>query len=97
MPLAINSGFFLESTVGVEEILFDLAVTSPLDPFASSLEIGADLLVSPEFDAILDAGVAGVDVGDALVQATAAAIPEPTSLGFLMLAGSTFLVRRRRS
>ena len=68
------SGFFVESTAGVEAILFDVA--APSDLFASRLElnIAADLLVSPEFAGLLlDLGLAqadlsGADVGDALVE-----------------------------
>ncbi len=66
------SGFFVESTTGIAAILFDLRNPSLLDPAASTLTIGADLLVSPEFaDVLEDAGLAGADVGDAQVDALA--------------------------
>ncbi|MEM1071391.1 MAG: hypothetical protein AAGH71_01025 [Planctomycetota bacterium] len=67
------SGFFVESTVGVEAVLFDVANPSGLSPAGDRLLIEADLLVSPEFAGLLlDLGLAhtdlsGVDVGDALV------------------------------
>lgn len=69
------SGFFVESTVGIPAILFDIANPSALEARGDGLVIGADLLVSPEFAGFLfDAGLAatdltGADVGDALVEA----------------------------
>lgn len=92
-----RSGFFVESTTGVSAILFDVANPSTLDATASSLTIGADLLVSSEFAGFLsDNGLAqsdltGADVGDALVQA----VPAPGALGILA-AGGILGVRRRR-
>jgi len=70
------SGFFVESTTGVEAILFDVAAPSELFVSRLELRIGADLLVSPEFAGLLlDLGLAqadltGADVGDALVEAS---------------------------
>ncbi|MAT72555.1 MAG: hypothetical protein CMJ58_23905 [Planctomycetaceae bacterium] len=76
------SGFFVESNAGIAAILFDISVTSlPSPPSETSLEIAADLLVSPEFGQFLfdnslsTTNLAGADVGDALVEAIA--IPEP--------------------
>lgn len=69
------SGFYVESTVGIPAILFDVSNPSSLEPTATGLAIGADLLVSPEFGAFLfDNGLStsdlqGADVGDALVEA----------------------------
>lgn len=81
------SGFFVESTVGIEAVLFDIA-NPAVDASANDLEISADLLVSPEFaQVLLDNNLAtndltGADVGDALVQAT---VPEPGSVALLIL------------
>ena len=76
-----TSGFFVESTVGVAAILFDVAPPSSLSATATDLTIGADLLVSPEFAGFLgDTMLTGVDVGDAFVQA----VPEP-ALGSIMI------------
>ncbi|MEQ8770276.1 MAG: hypothetical protein RIB60_07180 [Phycisphaerales bacterium] len=70
------SGFFVESTAGIQAILFDVSAPSTLGATALEATIGADLLVSPEFGAFLfDNGLsasnlAGADVGDALVHAS---------------------------
>lgn len=93
----LASGFFVESTVGVAAILFDIGAPSQLDATDDSLTIGADLLVSPEFAAFLvDQGLAssnleGADVGDALVEA----VPAPGSAALLGLAGLCATRRRR--
>lgn len=84
------SGFFVESNAGITAILFDVAVTSLPAPTETTLTIGADLLVSPEFGQFLvdnqlsSTNLAGADVGDALVEATA--IPEPATIGLALLA-----------
>ena len=82
------SGFFVESTVGLTGILFDIAPTD-VSPAASSLEIAANLLVSAEFADILEnTALTGADVGDALVQASAqadAGVPLPTTLALFAL------------
>ncbi|MEL7485522.1 MAG: GC-type dockerin domain-anchored protein [Planctomycetota bacterium] len=68
------SGFFVESTVGIPAILFDVANPSELAAKGDGVVIGADLLVSPEFAGFLvDNGLAkldltGADVGDALFE-----------------------------
>ncbi len=90
------SGFFVESTVGIAAILFDIAAPSQLDAGPGSLTIGADLLVSPEFGAFLfDNGLStsnlqGADVGDALVQA----VPAPGTVA--AIAGVGLMATRRR-
>ncbi len=71
-----KSGFFVESTEEgfqlVTAILFDIENPSALDAQAASLSIDGDLLVSPELAAFLgNPALAGVDVGDARVSATA--------------------------
>ncbi len=88
------SGFFVESTVGVAAILFDVADPSSLIADAIALEIAAALLVSPEFAGFLgDSMLAGAVVGEALVQGSA--IPEPTT-AFLLGMGILGLATRRR-
>ncbi len=90
------SGFFVESTVGIAAILFDIGAPSQLDATPSSLTIGADLLVSPEFGQFLfdnqlsSSNLQGADVGDALVQA----VPAPGTVA--ALAGLGLMASRRR-
>ncbi len=89
-----TSGFFVESTVGVMAILFDVGAPSLLAPEESSLTIGADLLVSPEFASFLgDAGLTGADVGDALVEAR---VPVPATLALLGLGIAGISYRHRK-
>ena len=97
----VASGFYVASTTGIAAILFDLGVTSA-DPQPGSLDVGANLLVSPEFGSFLLANglsstnLQGADVGDALVEATV--IPEPTTALLALLAtGGWVVVRRRHS
>ena len=91
------SGFFVESTVGIEAVLFDIANPS-VDATANTLDIGADLLVSPEFAQVLidanltTSNLSGADVGDALVEAI---VPEPTT-AVLLGAGCLMLAGRRK-
>ena len=89
------SGFFVESTAGIPAILFDVENPSGLIATTDTLEISANLLVSPEFAAFLgDPNLAGVDVGDALVQANA--VPEPSSVALFGLIGLAACFRRRK-
>ena len=92
----LASGFFVESTVGIQAILFDVAAPDQLDATSTSLTIGADLLVSPEFGQFLfdnqlsSSNLQGADVGDALVQA----IPAPGTAA--VFAGVGLMMTRRR-
>ncbi len=90
-----RSGFFVASTVGLAATLFDIENPSSLDAGVDNLLITANLLVSAELASVLgNASLAGADVGDALVSATA--IPEPSTT--LVLSGMIvgLLSRRRR-
>ncbi|MEM9064557.1 MAG: hypothetical protein AAGB51_03610 [Planctomycetota bacterium] len=70
------SGFFVESTVGIPAVLFDVALTGAV-PGSVVFSASGDLLVSPEFGGFLfDNGLsasnlAGADVGDALIEGDA--------------------------
>jgi len=92
-----RSGFFVESTAGIAAILFDVSNPSTLAATASSLTIGADLLVSAEFAQFLldnqlaTADLTGADVGDALVEA----VPAPGAAALFGLAGLGIARRRR--
>ncbi len=96
----IFSGFFVADNVTFLGVaLFDVGIPSSLSATDSGLMIFADLLVSPELAGVLqNMDLAGADVGDAYVNATARAVPEPGTLGLLLsalvLAGVT--TRRRR-
>lgn len=87
-----TSGFVVESTFGLNAILFDIA-NPIIEAFDNSLVIAADILVSPELAGFLGAsGLAGVDAGMALVDAHSTVVPIPASLwlfgsGLLWLAG----------
>jgi hypothetical protein len=91
-----RSGFFVESTVGIAAILFDIESPSSLVAESGELSIEANLLVSSEFAGFLsDNGLAsadltGADVGDALVSA----VPAPSSALALGVFG--LLASRRR-
>lgn len=92
------SGFFVESTTGVEAILFDIGNPSSLTADETGLMITADLLVSSSFaQLLLDLGLAqddltGADVGDAMV---AGVVPAPGAIALLGLAGLVGSRRRR--
>lgn len=93
------SGFFVESTVGIAAILFDIENPSSLAATGSSLDIAANLLVSPEFagflqqNSLASSDLSGVDVGDALV--AAGAVPEPSSVALAGLVVAAAATRRR--
>ncbi len=92
-----RSGFFVQSTAGIDAVLFDVGAPSVLDPGTDALTIRADLLVSGEFGQFLfdngfsAANLAGADVGDALVQATV-----PTPGAFAAIGAMGLLAARRR-
>ncbi len=78
-----TSGFYVESTVGVTAILFDVGIPSILEPTESNLTIAGDLLVSPEFaDFLGNTELTGADVGDALVEGR---VPVPATLALIVL------------
>ncbi len=93
-----RSGFFVESTTGIAAILFDVATPSFLSATDSGLVIEADLLVSAEFGQFLfdnglsSSNLAGVDVGDARVNA----VPTPGAFAAFAAVGLTASSRRRR-
>ncbi len=94
-----RSGFFVQSRLGIEEILFDIETPSLVTATDSGLEIGANLLVSPEFASLLEtAGLAltnltGASVGEALV---VAAVPSPGTLALVGMGGLALTRPRRR-
>ena len=87
-----TSGFVVESTFGLNAILFDIA-NPIIEVFDNSLVIAADILVSPELaDALGSPGFAGTDAGMALVDARSTVVPIPAAVwlfgsGLLGLAG----------
>lgn len=95
------SGFFVESTTGLSAILFDIENPSLLNAAADALQIGANLLVSPEFGAFLlnnqlsTSNLAGATVGQAEVNATA--IPTPTAAAGALLGLGLLAARRRET
>jgi hypothetical protein len=94
-----TSGFVVESTYGVEAILFDIA--NPIvETFENSLVISADILVSPELaDFLQNDNFAGVDAGAALVVASASPIPVPAAVWLFGsgLIGLVGIARRRKT
>jgi hypothetical protein len=75
-----KSGFFVQDTAGGLGILFDVGAPTGLISRPTALSItGADLLVSPEFNAILNSlglassNLTGADVGNARIDAGAKA------------------------
>ncbi len=91
------SGFFVKSNIGIAATLFDVAAPSSLVATASSLEIQANLLVSPEFaqflqtNGLASSNLTGADVGDAFVNAV---VPEPC--GWLLASLIPLALIRRR-
>lgn len=74
------SSFIVESTFGLNAILFDIA-NPIIEAFDNSLVIAADLLVSPELAAALgNEAAAGADAGMALVVANSTVVPIPAAV-----------------
>ncbi len=96
----LASGFFVASNVGIQAILFDIENPSTLNAASESLQIGANLLVSPEFAGFLTSNslasvdLSGADVGDAQVNATA--IPTPTAAAGILVGLGLMALRRQR-
>jgi len=92
-----TTGFFVQDTTSLNIILFDL--TSPpttADLTATSLTLGSDLAIAPEFADVLASidkpGLTGAVVGSAQINAdlspAAASVPEPASTLGLLLTGA---------
>ena len=99
LPDGSGTGFFVESTIGVAAILFDVTNLGPVNPTAKILEVGGDLAVSPEFGSFLfdnqlsTANLEGAVVGNALIEGV---VPEPgTSTLLLLSLFGTMVIRRR--
>lgn len=91
-----TSGFVVESTYGVNAILFDIA-DPIIEAFDNSLVIAANILVSPELANFLDAPTAaGVDAGMALVVAHSTVVPVPAAAWLLGSALFGLIGFRRR-
>lgn len=95
------SGFYVASTIGAEAILFDIANVI-VETFPMMLVIAADIIVSPEFSALLNAlelvagDVTGADAGLAVVYASAEVVPVPAAVWLFGSAlGLLGWVRRR--
>jgi hypothetical protein len=94
----LASGFFVESTVGIQETLFDLGAPSTLVASSTELTIGAEVLVSPEFGQFLfdnslsSTNLQGAAVGDALVEGV---VPTPGVVAVAAIAGLGATRRRR--
>jgi len=86
---AMNSGFFIESTVGIRGILFDIeAGTGGTFPaLESGIQVESGLLVSPELATILGSPlVVGADVGAFSINGTS--VPDPVILGDVNMDGA---------
>ncbi len=92
---AINnaSGFFLEDTVSLDTILFDLSAPGSLDFDGKNLTLAnVKLLFSPEFANIIgDSNLAGKFAGTAQINAKVSAVPEPTNTIAFATAGVVML------
>ena len=88
------SGFYVESTVGLMGILFDIGNATVLDPRPDGLTTQSPLLVSPELDTVLEGGgaLAGATIGEAKIEA----VPEPTSIALMLVGLIALLITRRK-
>jgi hypothetical protein len=94
-----TSSFVVESTFGLNAILFDIA-NPIIEAFDNSLVIAADLFVSPELAAVLGAeAAAGADAGMALVVANSSVVPIPAAVWLFGsgLLGMIGIARRKRT
>jgi hypothetical protein len=96
-----RSGFFVQDTVSLGAVLFDLREPiSDFDGVSLATSLSGELLVSSEFaDVLGDARLSGSGIGVASVNGTAraaAAIPEPTTVLGTLASVSFFAFARRR-
>lgn len=103
---AETTGFFVQDTLSLNEILFDISnPPTALELSADSLVLGSGLAISSEFAGVLEGldkpGLGGAVVGVAQINANleseAASVPEPASVLALLLTGTVVFVSHRRS
>ena len=94
-----RSGFFVADNIGFPgAVLFDIGSLDVTTASTTLLLAAGDLLVSSTLAGVLgNTQLTGVDVGDALVRATA--VPEPGVLALLLVSGiaGVYAGRRRRT
>jgi hypothetical protein len=94
-----TAGFVVESTFGLNAILFDIA-NPIIEAYDDSLVIAADILVSPELAGALGKPLfAGADAGMALVDARSTVVPIPAAAWLFGtgLIGLIGIARRKRA
>ncbi|WGV28580.1 hypothetical protein [Halotia branconii] len=95
---AINnaSGFFLEDTVSLNTVLFDLSAPGSLDFDGKNLTLAnVQLLFSPEFASIIERpDLIGEFAGTAQINAKVSAVPEPTNTIAFATAGMVLLAMK---
>jgi hypothetical protein len=94
-----TTGFVVESTLGLNAVLFDIA-NPIIESFDNSLVIAADILVSPELaDALGNPDFAGIDAGMALVDARSTVVPIPAAAWLFGsgLIGLVGIARRKKA
>jgi len=90
------SGFFVRDTITTAAALFDVATPSVVSFANNQLNIVGELLVSPELAGVLNnQSLIGAHVGSASINATAAAVPEPTTMLGMLAGGGLLAVSRR--
>jgi hypothetical protein len=89
------SGFFVQDTLTLGAILFDVAAPDVLEFDGTNLDIEADLLVSQELAGVLgNAGLTGAEIGAASINGEA--VPEPATVLGMLTAGALFAASKRR-